>query len=79
VTQTKHQFRFRRFHRIAIQEVGARRLCEEVDLIVMSSLVDMGMIAVRDRDRRLVLTDTGRRAYQNLQSGGSRWSGVSWK
>jgi hypothetical protein len=64
---------------MAIQEVGARRLCEDVDLIVMSSLVEMGIMTVRDKDRRLILTEIGWRAYQKLQSPGSRWSAGSWQ
>lgn len=56
---------------MAIQEVSARRLCEDVDLIVMSSLVEMGVVALCGGDRRLVLTETGLRACQELQSRGS--------
>jgi hypothetical protein len=60
---------------MAILEVGARRLCDDVDLIVMSGLVERGFMAVRSADRRLVLTERGRRAYEELRVGrGSRWT-----
>jgi hypothetical protein len=49
--------------RAAIIELGSSGAGGEFDARVMSELFSMGIVEIRSKDRRLVLTDVGRRAY----------------
>ena len=59
--------RFPRVHRMSILEVGSRGACDDVDAIVMSELLEMGFVEVRQPDRCVVLTECGQRAYEELR------------
>lgn len=51
---------------MAITELGRRGSGGDFDQLALSELFAMGMIEVRSSDRRVVLTERGRRAYREL-------------
>jgi hypothetical protein len=53
-------------HRAAIVELGSSGAGGEFDARVMSELFTMGIVEIRSKDRRLVLTELGRRAYDKF-------------
>ncbi len=64
-------------HRDALLELGARGAGGNFDPVVMSTLLTLGFVEVRSNDRRLVLTETGRAAFQELQKRDGRAEGRS--
>jgi len=54
----------------AIVELGNRGPGGEFDPVVMSSLLTQGFVDINSNDRRLVLTERGRLAYQILRKVG---------
>jgi hypothetical protein len=52
--------------REAILELGSRGAGGDFDPVVMSQLLTQGIVEIRSKDRRLVLTELGRRAFQEL-------------
>ena len=56
--------------RDAILELGSRGSGGLFDPLVMSQLFVLGLVEVRNEDRRLVLTERGRLAYDVFMAGG---------
>jgi hypothetical protein len=52
--------------REAILELGSRGSGGEFDPVVMSQLLTLGVVEIHSKDRRLVLTELGRRAFDDL-------------
>jgi len=56
--------------RAAIIELGSRGSGAQFDPIIMSSLLTLGFVEVRSKDRRVVLTECGELAYAYFTSPG---------
>jgi hypothetical protein len=57
--------------RAAILELGSRGAGGEFDQMTLSQLFAMGLIEVRNADRRIGLTERGQLAYRALAGGNS--------
>jgi len=53
-------------HCAAILELGSRGAGGEFNALIMCELMTAGIVEIRSRDRRLMLTERGRRAYAEL-------------
>jgi len=52
--------------RTAILELGNRRSGGRFDPVVLSDLLNLGMLEIRSEDRRIALTKRGERVYVQL-------------
>jgi hypothetical protein len=52
--------------RTAILELGSRGSGGQFDVAVMCELMTLGFVEIRSQDRRLMLTEKGRRTYAAL-------------